>query len=341
MTSWADAHARAAVMAAEVSADLNIPTDQPVDVFAAIERLRLVLAFAPLGKASGYYLPGTPGHPAGILINEVHPRTRQRYTAGHELGHHLYEHSGETESDPEGALMRGDVELWSESEKEAEAFGAWFLMPRRLIRRGLESLGIATVANPYHVYALSLWLGTSYTATARQLAATRVVDRSRSEKWSLIPPRSLKVSLAGKFIPDDLRNDVWLLDGRHNGDPIEARPGDRVVLMLEETPSTGYSWKQVDSSHPIRVVADSYVEDWEPAGVAETLPAARDLDGGEHPRCFVIEVAAEATAGLHSIVWEKGREWTPGPPVDEFALQIRVNPSLHGVQLAERELALA
>jgi len=341
VTTWADAHARAAVTAAEVVADLGIGLERPVDVFSAIESLGLVLAFAPLGKASGYYLPGSEGHPAGVLINELHPRTRQRYTAAHELGHHLYGHAGETESDPESVLMRGEMERWADPEKEAEAFGAWLLMPRRLIRRGLVALGIGDVKSPYDVYALSLWLGTSYTATSRQLAVTRLIDDRHSDTWARIAPRVIKSDLAGMYVPDDLRNDVWLLDERHDREPIEARPGDRVVLMLDETPSTGYSWAQVELGSPIRVIADSFKNPWEPRVATAASTAAGETDGSAHSRCFVLEVAADAQGGLQKIAWEKRRGWITGAPVAEFALSVRVNPSLHGVQLAERELAIA
>ena len=341
MTTWADAHVRAAAMASEVHADLHIPLDRPVDVFGTIERLGLVLAFVPLGRTSGLYLPRPSPHAPGILLHEGHPRTRQRYTAGHELGHHMFRHTAGPDEDLESALLRGDLERWPDHEKEAEAFGAWFLMPRRLIRRGLSALGIETISTPYEVYALSLWLGTSYTATARQLSATKVVRYEVADRWAHIPPKTLKNGLAGIFVPDDLRNDVWWLDGRRNHEPIEARPGDRVVLMLDETPSTGYSWSFAGLPADVRVLADSYDEDWEPETATAIGAQQGDVDGGSHPRCFVLELDSEISGGEHQLALSKGRAWTGGEAVDEFNLSIRVHPRLHGVQLAEQELALA
>src|SRR5207237_97016 len=122
---------------------------------------------------------------------------------------------------------------WPDREKEAEAFGAWFLMPRRLMRRGLEAINLETPANPYDVYALSLWLGTSYTATARQLGATRLVPYHVAESWARIPPRTMKVALAGELAPDDLRNDVFWLDEKQGSKAgVDVRPGDGLVGML-------------------------------------------------------------------------------------------------------------
>jgi hypothetical protein len=332
-------------MAAELHSDLDIELDRPVDVFAAIEQLGLILAFAPLGKVSGLYLPGHPS--AGILLHEGHPRTRQRYTAGHELGHHVFEHAAEVDVDLEGSLRRGDVERWPNHEKEAEAFGAWFLMPRRLLRCGLGELGLDRPSDAYDVYALSLWLGTSYTATARQLATTRIIGQPEADAWARIAPRDLKQALAGELVPDDLHNDVWWLDANHNRQPVDARPGDRVVLTLDEIPASGVSWRFTALPEQVRVLADSYEDDWEPRprSVAANLGADRldgeELVGGGHPRSFVLEVSPEAHREVTHLALVKDEPWDPGPPSGEFEVSLSINPRLHGIQLAEEELVLA
>src|SRR4051812_25469106 len=277
MISWADAHTRAAAAASELQADLNFDLTRPVDVFDAVGRLGLVLAFAPLGRVSGLYLPEQPT--PGILLHSGHPRTRQRYTAGHELGHHVFGHAAEVDVDLEGALQRGNVDRWPDHEKEAEAFGAWFLMPRRLIRAGMKELGLGSrPSDPLDVYALSLWLGTSYTATARQLAAVRLVDSTEANRWARVQPRAIKHALAGDMVPDDLHNDVWWLDARHHRHPIDARPGDRLVITLDEIPSTGYTWRFEEQPSELQLLADSYVDAWEPE-LGQDLHGAEELVG--------------------------------------------------------------
>src|SRR5262249_55984671 len=143
---------------------------------------------------------------------------------------------------------------------------------------------------PFDVYALSLWLGTSYTATARQLAATMLADRVTADTWARIPPRAVKRSLVGDLAPDDLRNDVWWLRLGQDVEQVEARPGDRLVLTLDETPATGYSWDFQELSPGLRLLADSYVNNWEPQLVAEMATQHLELDGAMHPRAFVLEV---------------------------------------------------
>lgn len=338
MITWGDAHIRAAAAASELQADLNIDLTRPIDVFDAVQRLGLVLAFAPLGRVSGLYLPEKPT--PGILLHSGHPRTRQRYTAGHELGHHVFEHAGEVDVDLEEALQRGDIDRWPDHEKEAEAFGAWFLMPRRLIREGLRELGIGDKpSDPLDVYALSLWLGTSYTATARQLAAVRLVDYDDSERWARVQPRDVKHALAGEMVPDDLHNDVWWLDARHHRQPIDARPGDRLVITLDEIPASGYTWHFAEQPPVLRLLADSYVDAWEPELSAQSA-AHDELVGGPRPRSLALEIDPHAELGIHRLALSKDQPWQAGSTVDEFELLLSVNPPLHGIQVSEDELAL-
>lgn len=342
MTSWAQANRSAVAMASEIHADLEIDLTKPIDVFGTIQQLGLVLAFRPLGRISGVYVPGTPA--SGILLHDGHPRTRQRYTAGHELGHHVFGHNAEIDLEPDAGLQRGANERWPDHEKEAEAFAAWFLMPRRLLRVGLEHLGIGDPTDPYDVYALSLWLGTSYTATARQLAITRLVQHRLADEWASIPPANLKRALAGEMVPNDLHNDVWWLDSRHHMQPIDARPGDRLVLTLPEIPSSGFSWSFTSMPAHMELLADSYREQWEPDFAVGRPEAAADDDpervGTEAERSFVLEVSPDADIGVDHLALIKDQTWAAEEPSDDYELLVSVKAPLHGVQMSEAELAL-
>ncbi len=336
MITWTDAHQRAAVLASQVHADLNIDLTQPVDVFAAAEQLGLVLAFTDLGPTSGIYIPG--GRSSGILLHSGHPRTRQRYTAGHELGHHMFGHALERDIDLEGELQR-NMQGFPDHEKEAEAFGAWFLMPRRLMRAGLAELGIDTVASPLDVYSLSLWLGSSYTATARQLGTTRLITSAQADRWAQIAPKSLKSALAGPHIPDDLRNDVWWLDAEMGVRHIEARPGDRLVVTAAEFPSSGYAWRVASPLENLAVIADSFDEN------ILSLGTTSDVDpelAGDHTRhAFVFEVGADPDRVLTDLELVLDQPWSPEPVSDRLALTVAVNPPLHGIQVPENEFRVA
>lgn len=335
MITWADAHRRAAALAAQFHADLDIDLTKPVDVFGAAQALGLVLAFADLGPTSGVYVPG--GRSNGILLHAGHPRTRQRYTAGHELGHHVFGHALDIDADLEGELRRSG-DSWPDHEKEAESFGAWFLMPRRLLRAGLADLGVGEVRVPHQVYALSLWLGTSYTATARQLGTTRLVPAAQADAFARIPPKEIKAQLAGRFVPDDLRNDVWWLDDPSRSRRLEVRPGDRMVVRLPEVPSSGYSWRVGQLPDGVQVVADSFDE------TIVTMGDGSDTDpevaGGAVRHAFVLEVGA-SNRGVEEVELVLDQAWCSEPAADRLDLDVSVNPPLHGIQVPEHEFRIA
>ncbi len=337
MTTWADAHTRGHVAASELHADLGTDLTRPVDVFNAVGRLGLVLAFAQLGCVSGMYLPRKPL--PGIVLNEGHPRTRQRYTAGHELGHHVFGHTPAVDLDLAGALQRDAGRTWTDEEKEAEAFGAWFLMPRKVLRAGMAALDIEQPTGPLEVYALSLWLGTSYTATARQLANAKIVDTHTAAQWAKVPPRNVKAQLAGRHVPDDLHNDVWWLDRQHHAGPLDARPGDRVVLTLTETPGSGFSWRIVDLPPFMRLLADSFEEPWD--NQLTDVADRERAEGDTYPRSLVIEIDPTAELSMEHMRLVKDQPWDPGPASDELELLVSVSPRLHGIQIPEAELSLA
>lgn len=337
MTTWADAHTRAATLAAQIHADLRTNITEPVDVFTAIKRLSIVLAFAPLGRLSGMYIGKT--RPPGILIHEGHPRTRQRYTAAHELGHHLFGHTAQIDAIRNRDFEEQSSERWADHEKEAEAFGAWFLMPRRLLRAGLSELGIPHLNTPLDAYALSLWAGTSFTATVRQLSTTRLITPAQASRWMTIAPRQLKQQLVGHDLLDDLRNDVWWINGRSHQRRIDARPGDRLVITLSEIPSSGFSWRFSRLDHRVHLLADSFTDE----GYEPMIAGNGRLElhaGTVQARSFVLEVNPDSAAGEETISMEKVQPWGKSASSETLEVKVAVSPPLHGLQLSEEALAL-
>jgi Zn-dependent peptidase ImmA (M78 family) len=335
--SWGDAHIRAGALAAQMHADLDIPMDRPIDVFGAIEQLGLILAFSDLGSTSGAYLP--TNNLNGILLHSRHPRTRQRYTASHELGHHAFAHAADVDADLEGALRRDDLNRWPDHEKEAEAFGAWFLMPRRVLLAGLKELGLAEIRSAFDVYALSLWLGTSYTATARQLGTARLVSSNQSRTWARVAPRSIKARLAGRHVPNDLRNDVWWVNLTATWRRLDTRPGDRVVVTATENPSSGYSWRVNDLPPGVRLVADSFTERLD--GEQPGDDGNSEVVGGASPHTFVLEIAADAALSSAAVELVLDRRWSQNPPESRDELTIAISPPRRGLQMPEEAFRIS
>src|SRR5437867_2727207 len=90
---WEEAHRLAMLRAAHAHRELGIDPTRRIDIFRAIEDAELILSFEPMPNLSGAYY-----RDAGILVNANHPLARQRYTAAHEFGHHLFRH--DTSVDP-------------------------------------------------------------------------------------------------------------------------------------------------------------------------------------------------------------------------------------------------
>lgn len=217
---WAEAHRVAMGEAFEAHEDLGLDTQGRVDVFAAIASADVKLHFRPLDCAALYLPAAVTGRP-GVLVNNQHPLALQRYSAAHELGHHVFGHGEQIDRDSE---PRGSGATLPPHEMLAEAFAAWFLMPPEAVDAALRLLGIDRVDTAADAYALSLRLGTSFRATCN-----RIPELTR---WREASVKDIKMAMT--FAPPlgGWRNDVWLLTQHDAAAPIVARAGDTLLLDL-------------------------------------------------------------------------------------------------------------
>lgn len=217
---WTDAHRTAMGLAFEAHEDLGLDTLGRIDVFEAMASDRVKLHFRPLDCAA-LYLPASVAVRPGVLVNSRHPLSLQRYSAGHEYGHHLFGHGQQIdrESEPRGTSVR-----LPPHEMLAEAFASWFLMPPEAIASALRLLGIQAASTPAHAYAIGLRLGTSFRATCN-----RITELNR---WRDTPVKDLKLDLTATAPPGGWRNDVWLLSNRDADATIIARCGDVLLFDL-------------------------------------------------------------------------------------------------------------
>lgn len=257
--SWSRIHLLAAREASRAHRDLNVDTTRQIDPFAALDRAGVLVLRRRLDHLAGLYLPPDPRDGrdvAAVLVNVAHPLSKQRFTAAHELGHHRRDHDVSLDNDTEW-LTRGEAPT-SERERMAEAFAAWFLMPKRLVVATLTALDRqATTLTADGAYALSLELGTSYAATVRHLADMGLLTTRRSEQLLHIAPQSIKKDLGGLDVATDTRRDVHLVHVARPETSIAVMEGDALVIEAPETPSSGYLW-QVIPSAGLALVRDEY-----------------------------------------------------------------------------------
>ena len=173
---------------------LGTTMHERVPVFDVIEDARIWLFFQPMRTLYGAY--ERHGDAAGIIINSQHPLSLQRFTAGHEYGHHVLGH--EASADDEERIYRGDRQ--SMQEVAAQAFAGEFLMPVQLVNYTLRTMGLAgqrPAMTPSQIYQLTLELGVSYAAVVTQLVGQHKLTIDAGRRLRKLSPLDIKIGLAG------------------------------------------------------------------------------------------------------------------------------------------------
>jgi len=215
---------------------------RPMDVFAAIEALRIMVLFRPLDGLLGAYVP-TPNS-AGMLVTTLRDHHVQRFTAAHELGHHVLQHRTVSVDINVGYVGRGEKTGYDEQELEADSFAGEFMLPKWLIvahaRR--QGWGVVELRRPEIVYQLSLRLAASYQATCFALASASLLTQREAGALAAKAPKESKQRAMYDVVPSSWHQDVWVLSDRDKGAQLLGSPEDFVVLNLEEHLAGGYEW---------------------------------------------------------------------------------------------------
>jgi Zn-dependent peptidase ImmA (M78 family) len=319
--------------AAHLHKDFGVDATQRIDVFGVIKEADLLLAFEPLPRLSGAYFAAE----RAILINSNHPLARQRYTAGHEFGHFAFGHGSSVDPLTDPLARWGGSTNWRPEEKEAEAFSAWFLMPKQLVRASLEQLDLKRPSSPEDVYSLALRMGTSYEATARHLPNLHLATALQVKHWLKTSPAKVKIALSAGAPPVSLRNDVWPLDERDNEARVAVRTGDRLAIELEDVPSSGYVW-EVEQRPDIRMVLDSARGDLLIPDMQTSLEPEEDAEGAADRHVFVLEISPDAEPGFDEVLFRRVRPWN-----NEVSRTFRLGLEIHAPQLgiAEEQMVIA
>lgn len=263
--------------------DLDVAQDEPVDVFAMIQQLDLVLVFNNLKTILGALVPQGDG---GIMLSTQRGAAVQRYTAAHELGHWVLDH--ESAFDTEADLYTPS----HDREQLAQIFASQLLMPPPLVFATAASYGVdATSATAPTVYLMARDMGASYEAVVRQLDNLEIISRHKRDELLGIQPATIKTQLTLGHRPIG-QVDVWPVDVASSGAQITVTEGDEVVIMLPENRTTGYQWltegdlrtrsmRKVQPAPPMAGAAPVPERGWEPGeAVNETtgVPTRQEID---------------------------------------------------------------
>lgn len=247
MTARRNATLSGIARAAEMHADLGLRErlkagDRPVDVLRAIRACGITILFRPLEGLLGAYVPTPRG--AGMLITTLRDHHVQRFTAAHELGHHLLGHRTASFDVNVGFAARGEKVGYDDQELEADAFASEFLLPKWLIvaharRRGWTKHDLRHADT---VYQLSLRVSASYTATCWALASADLISAAEASLLAKQRPKDSKQRAIEGITPTSWYPDVWLLSEHDRGAQLLGSPNDFLVFELEEHVAGGYEW---------------------------------------------------------------------------------------------------
>jgi Zn-dependent peptidase ImmA (M78 family) len=152
----------------------------PIDLNAIASTLGLRILHAELpDDVSGLLVTGPGGN--FIVVQESDHPNRQRFTLGHEIGHHFLKHQfapGEHVHVDRGHYVsqrspRSSTGL-DAKEIEANQFAAALLMPSRLVRKEVLKLGTAHLLD-HHISSLAETFGVSEQAMTIRLTSLGVL----------------------------------------------------------------------------------------------------------------------------------------------------------------------
>ena len=127
----------------------------PVPIDAIIADIGLPLCYEALDDEISGYIERTDGS-YRIVVNSNHARTRQRFTAAHELGHYIYhrdllgEGVGDNRAYRTDGTNRPNPNIRPIHERQANSFAANVLMPRHRLTN-VAAVPTATLAQQFAV----------------------------------------------------------------------------------------------------------------------------------------------------------------------------------------------
>jgi hypothetical protein len=227
--NWSVAHRMTMMIANQAHRDLGIARDDHVDVFAALRAAGICCLAQPFPNLAGAYAGPEANGPA-VMLNSRMDEITMRHTAGHELGHHVLGHGSTVDEDidPDGSTLGGS---WPDTEKLAEAFAAWFLMPLPAVEIALRRSGLSKPTSPADVHQVACWLGTSFAGTARHLVNLRKARAAQAEAWTRSWYQSgpkIRSQLSGSAgLP---AGRVWTVSSHADGAGLHVLPGDTLIF---------------------------------------------------------------------------------------------------------------
>lgn len=218
--TWLDRATGATRKAAQLRASLGFgPADAVCPIDIAIQ-LELDVWFRAEPSLEGLYVPGTPSK---VIINSLRPAGRRRYTAGHEVGHHVHGH---------GASL--DAQIHDEAtvdEFVANRFARALLMPKLVVANAYARRGWSPgTTSAVQAFVVAQDLGVGFTTLLEHMAKTlHLIDGATAKELGRRPLPKVRAELVGR----EVERDAVLVDEHWGARPLDIEVGDVVVAPAD------------------------------------------------------------------------------------------------------------
>lgn len=250
------------------------PPKFPIDIFKMLTDFGIFYEFRELDKLEGAYSPDSTDYPAAVVINKKRPFQRQRFTAAHELCHHLKDYSSQImcpfgKTDP--------------IERYADSFAAELLMPEAYFIDEAKKLAKPNgCVDPEDAFNLCHIFGTSYQAVIYRLSRFRLINftpnpaffkKAKASRLSTMFDESNlleQILNSYTYFPQDDQSPLWISyknelvfhDNRLEGLDVQL---DKVSEMLTDIRLFGKKssyYKEVEKNEALEVIGHSLVYDF-------------------------------------------------------------------------------
>ena len=186
--------------------------------------------------------------------------------------------------------------------------------------RRSEQLGIIKITTATEVYRNFPTFGNKPLSNSVPTAKPKFLSPEEFDEIASAIPAKIKRSL----LPDNglvnTRNDVWIVDEHDNGSEYIGRSGDRVVVALDEIPTSGRSWIQESQADPTIVLRSDKYESSEVVGDC--------VAGGSVRRHFEFEISGPEEGTAHAcLVLRNATPWREDPAEQRYlSLAFQIEP---------------
>jgi Zn-dependent peptidase ImmA (M78 family) len=234
--------AQAARQAALIRSSLRIGLADAICPFDVAQRLGLTTHFLQASSLEGIY---SPEPRPTVVVGSERPSGRQRFTCGHEIGHHVFGHGicfDEAGSQPSHV----------QQEFLADQFSASLLMPKVAVdsaffRRGLKIKD----AHPAEILEVSQDLGVGFSTLINHLEfALQALSSDAADCLRRHSLRAIRQGIAGFVVPHEL----FVVNSAWGTRPLDMQVGDIATVPTGAVyQGTGATYEQNPSEHLIAI----------------------------------------------------------------------------------------